>query len=431
MQRRLLILLAAIQLAYDPESCVAEGSAELLARAKRATALVEIRTGETRGFGTAFCVDRSGLFVTNAHVVDDAAEDGSVKLVMNIGQKDQRVTRARVVRSNRDQDLSILKVDPNPVLVALELGQDNELVETAEVTVLGFPLGDTLALRPDGYPDISVNTSRITALRKAEGKLALVQVDGLLNPGNSGGPVLDRAGRVIGVVAAGVLGRGINFAIPIGRLGEQLEAPLIVFNPPALVYSTRSQLVDWKIQLKPALRNPRPLSKDLRVSATLLVTGRPPQLVTAKPMGDGMFRASLRPVQNDPGRVLFLLVTIGGQTERVVIPDQALRINKQRGMLSELRMIVADAPPPRALTAGGNWIPGSITGLGRMKLRSGKEIITVDLSKATRIVVEAMTVAPVVREVEVEIEVKQGAATVATEHRRLALKGAPAALPGE
>jgi S1-C subfamily serine protease len=175
---------------------------EVIERCKEATALVEVVSAKGGATRSAFCIDRSGLFITNAHVVGRAADGrGDVRLVIDIGRKTQRSRRSQVLRVDDALDLALLKIDAGSALVPLELGKDERLIETAPVITLGFPFGHAMTVRSEAYPDISVNPGRITALRRDKGRLEAVQFDGQLNPGNSGGPVVDEAGRVIGVAA--------------------------------------------------------------------------------------------------------------------------------------------------------------------------------------------------------------------------------------
>src|ERR1041385_7258703 len=78
---------------------------ETLEQGKRATALVEIGNG--RGFGTAFCIDVGGFFITNSHVVA-GANDNEITLVLRPGEKDQRSLKAKIVRTDTALDLALL-----------------------------------------------------------------------------------------------------------------------------------------------------------------------------------------------------------------------------------------------------------------------------------------------------------------------------------
>ena len=232
---------------------------EAVERTKKATALVELRIApDKKAFGSAFCIDASGMFITNAHVVGDADAGTKINLILSPGETDQKVVEAKVLKSDRDLDLAVLQIVPPRGLSVLEMGDAATLKETAEVTAFGYPFGSALAIGTDTYPSVSVNTGHVTSLRKAMGVLELVQVDAALNPGNSGGPVLDSSGRVIGIVQAGLPGAGINFAIPVNRLQKLLGKALVTVTPAAIPYESRSQpqqlVVKVVLLLKPSAK---------------------------------------------------------------------------------------------------------------------------------------------------------------------------------
>jgi hypothetical protein len=164
---------------------------------KASTALVEASVLRGKAHGSAFCVHPSGLFVTNEHVVRGAA---SVALVLDPALKTQKVVKARVLRADRERDLALLRAEGAGALPALPLGSAEGLDELMEVIAFGFPFGTALSAERGSYPAVSVNVGSITSLRKRKGALYRIQVDVALNPGNSGGPVLDRKGKVIGKV---------------------------------------------------------------------------------------------------------------------------------------------------------------------------------------------------------------------------------------
>lgn len=176
----------------------AEMSAAAVQQGKKATALVEILSGgKPISYGSAFCLDDTGIFVTNAHVADGTND---VNLVIDPGEKAQAVIAAKVLRADKTLDLAILQAKQPGAFAALPLGKTDALTETNDIVAMGYPFGGAMALDASGFPSISVNTGHITSLRKKNGELELIQVDAALNPGNSGGPVLDGTGNVIGIV---------------------------------------------------------------------------------------------------------------------------------------------------------------------------------------------------------------------------------------
>jgi S1-C subfamily serine protease len=122
-------------------------------RGKAATALVDLE--EARG--SAFCVNPTGIFVTNAHVVDSVASDANVTRVIDPGLKSQRKVMASVVRVDEKLDLAILKTKVAGQYPYLGFAANDSAFETMFVTAFGFPFGKGLTLEKDNYPTASVN----------------------------------------------------------------------------------------------------------------------------------------------------------------------------------------------------------------------------------------------------------------------------------
>jgi S1-C subfamily serine protease len=181
----LLVLCAATsQLTADDAKNLTK--AEIARLGKLATALVESDRGS---FGSAFCVHPSGLYVTNNHVIQNATSD--VNLVINGGEPDESRLRAKVVRRDKELDLCLLRVERVKELPALTLGNVEGLHELAELVTFGYPFGRGLAAGQGKYPSVSINLASVTSLRRRDGDLNRIQLDASVNPGNSGGPVLD------------------------------------------------------------------------------------------------------------------------------------------------------------------------------------------------------------------------------------------------
>jgi 2-alkenal reductase len=156
--------------------------------------------------GTGFVWDRAGHIVTNNHAVE-----GTDKLATS-GQ----VTQAQIVGTAPNYDLAVLRVDATRDLPPLiPIGGSNDLKVGQSVFAIGNPFG----------LDQSLTTGIISALKRhlptESGReiTNVIQTDAAINPGNSGGPLLDSAGRVIGVTTAIIspsgTSAGIGFAIPI------------------------------------------------------------------------------------------------------------------------------------------------------------------------------------------------------------------------
>jgi S1-C subfamily serine protease len=161
----------------------------------------------TSGRGSAFYVQHDTL-ITNVHVVQ---QDSYVTL----RRMDGSSVNARVHTRAPAFDIAVLKVAQGSVSQPfLPMGTSQSLKTGQEVVVIGSALG-TL--------QNSVSRGIVSGLRNSGG-VTLVQSDAAANPGNSGGPMLDRYGRVVGILTAGYKGnQGLNFAVSIDHARDILE----------------------------------------------------------------------------------------------------------------------------------------------------------------------------------------------------------------
>jgi serine protease Do len=152
--------------------------------------------------GTGFFVSADGIFVTNAHVIEEAA-----KLWITVPSEGERRFSCEVLGVCYDVDLAVLQSKDAPVSKFLEFGDSNAVVIGQEVLTLGYPLGmDSLKL-----------TEGVISGREEN----LFQTDAPLNPGNSGGPMLSPEGKVIGInVAIVERSQNVGFAIPAFNLQQ-------------------------------------------------------------------------------------------------------------------------------------------------------------------------------------------------------------------
>ena len=156
------------------------------------------------------------------------AEKAAVTVVFFSGTSKEKALRAEVVGTDDVKDLAILKIDKFDQLPApLDMSGESQPIETMSVYIIGFPFGELLSSNK-GNPSISIGRGSITGLpRNARDELSHVQFDGSLNPGNSGGPVVDSQGRLVGIaVSHFVLGSnstGINKAIPALEVSKLLN----------------------------------------------------------------------------------------------------------------------------------------------------------------------------------------------------------------
>ena len=411
-------------------------SFEVIRKGKKATALVEVSTRIGGGSGTAFCVDRSGLFITNAHVIADTATDARyvVNLVLDIGLPSQRTRRAEVVRVDKKVDLALIKTESDAQLEALNLGKDGDLVPTMPITTFGFPFGTRIAggtgEANSSYPDVAMNPNRLTAFdHGARGAVTQLRFDGQLNPGNSGGPVVDAGGNVIGVARATILGASINFAIPVGQLREFLATPGLQVRTLPVAFSDRARPTTWTIQVVPSQFAKLP--ENLAVVVTVPDGANPPRKLWAQPAGgDGEFKLEFVPMPRDPGRAVSLAIRFGDHTEHLIVEDQDVTIGGQKLRLGAIRHLVVhphpwayvtDEPVAKGPIAGpGKVVKGPIAGLGKVMALEGDARKAIDLGAATEFTVvdvEPVTAVEVVAAIEVHKGGKDGTVVCGTRTR--------------
>lgn len=172
--------------------------------------------------GSGFVIDVEGHIVTNAHVVEDANE-------ILVTFSDGFVTTAQLIGIDNYSDIAVIKVDVEASrLLPVEFGDSNELLVGERVVAIGNPFGLESSMT---VGIISALGRALPSERLITGNLStpgvynnpsIIQVDATVNPGNSGGPILDMEGRVIGVATAirtdtGVF-QGVAFAVPVNTV---------------------------------------------------------------------------------------------------------------------------------------------------------------------------------------------------------------------
>lgn len=237
-------------------------TSEIAKRAMPATALIEIRDahGEPVSFGSGFVVDPSGLIVSSLHVFENA-DSATVKL-----QDGREFVEPKIVGFDQKRDLIVLRV-PAKDLPSLPLERHGMVQVGEKILTIG---------NPEGLAG-SVSDGIVSSVREDEtGKL--YQLTAPVSPGSSGGPVLNRKGEVIGVVAFTMrAGQNLNFARPI-----QYVLPLLKLTN-SLTLTQLSERLLKAADPKDNIHAPRPVTADesYRRGQDLYAKGQIPEALDA------------------------------------------------------------------------------------------------------------------------------------------------------
>ncbi|MEI7603790.1 MAG: trypsin-like peptidase domain-containing protein [bacterium] len=179
-----------------------------------------IQSSGNQNIGSGFIVREDGIIITNSHVVGDTTLDYSI--IMN-GEKNP--IPAKNIYRDTSSDIAIIVIDKK-ALPALKLGDSDSIKIGSTTIAIGSPLGDLTGSVTSGIVsglnrDVTAGSSSGSSQERIQG---VIQTDAAVNPGNSGGPLLNSNGEVIGINFATTQGaENISFAIPINRVKTKLE----------------------------------------------------------------------------------------------------------------------------------------------------------------------------------------------------------------
>jgi putative serine protease PepD len=208
--------------AAPPPLRTSDSLPELIARVMPSVVTVQGQTGPETSLGSGFVITQDGYILTNEHVVSEITE-GSVRVTLS----DTTTVAARVVGRDPESDLAVLKIERDN-LRPVEFGDSDGVAVGDGVLAIGAPLAlpGTVTSGIVSALDRPIEAHEASGMRRY---YAAIQTDAAVNRGNSGGPLFDLSGRVIGInsvikslVEDGQEGGniGIAFAIPINHAGR-------------------------------------------------------------------------------------------------------------------------------------------------------------------------------------------------------------------
>ncbi len=162
-----------------------------------------------RSFGSGFIISENGYIITNHHVVSDT---NNLTVILEDGKE----YPAKVIRSSKMHDIALLKIDAKGLLPFI-ISNSKEIEVSSIIYAIGTPTSE----------DLSQTISRgiISAVRDKNGA-KLIQTDASINSGNSGGPIINKQGVVIGIVSSKLIGytvEGVAFGIPAYEIFDRLN----------------------------------------------------------------------------------------------------------------------------------------------------------------------------------------------------------------
>lgn len=178
-----------------------------------------MQTQEVEGIGSGFIINEEGYILTNYHVVKGAQE-------ISVTLSNDVTTTAQIVNYDENQDVAMIKITDESVEIpaTVELGDSDALQPGEEVIAIGTPLSTELSSTVT--KGIISATSRSVAVESGV-TMNLIQTDAAINAGNSGGPLVNTKGEVVGINSSKISGEaveGIGFSIPINDIKDKIES---------------------------------------------------------------------------------------------------------------------------------------------------------------------------------------------------------------
>ena len=178
-----------------------------------------MHTQEVEGIGSGFIINEEGYILTNYHVIQGAQE-------ISVTLSNDVTTTAQVVNYDENQDVAMIKITDESVEIpaTVELGDSDALQPGEEVIAIGTPLSTELSSTVT--KGMISATSRSVAVESGV-TMNLIQTDAAINAGNSGGPLVNTKGEVVGINSSKISGEaveGIGFSIPINDIKDKIES---------------------------------------------------------------------------------------------------------------------------------------------------------------------------------------------------------------
>lgn len=245
---------------------------------KKSTVFIEVvhtfplSDEETSSTGSGFFISDNGFLVTNYHVIRPSlllysiyfpSPVKEINIIMNSGTPSYKKLKGYVYAVDKDNDLAIIGTKDKVQTPFINISDSAKAIETMPVWVFGFPYGEEFSVIQSG-PEITINKGTLSALRHDDrGILNTLQIDAQVNPGNSGGPLINDKGKLLGIVN-GMMSNAtkMNFAVPqhyLLELASVMPQTLEIKDKISIDVTSEpsgaSVFVDWKYKGKVPLKS--------------------------------------------------------------------------------------------------------------------------------------------------------------------------------
>lgn len=303
---------------------------------RNSTVYIELSDGRS---GTGFFIGGQGYIITAAHVVDNVAEENAINIKPINTSTSQSPLPATLVAIDIEKDLAMLRVDTSPEIY-LSLAE-NLPKPLEELMFSGFPYGKNVNHDNVAELEVSLNLCHVSAIRTLDNEVSVLQLDSQLNPGNSGGPVVNEDGHVVGVASSTIRGGGINFAVALPSIRTFLNAPSAIrFIHPTITEQVLKTGLPLRVDTYFMHRSPGKLDVTIKV----VPNNQAAQNVTLKETTLGTFIANAQSIKMETDSDdLYLSARIyfkNGAIRTISLPNKQLRVRNTSFQFSQLSKLL-------------------------------------------------------------------------------------------
>jgi hypothetical protein len=374
--------------------------------ARLRSSIVFVSTGNSV-LGSAVCIDPRGLFITQARPLADLVREVTTNfeydpktseliglrteydryarwelfVIVNPELPDQIILPARIVRTSKTDDLALIVASGGNPLPAPELARAHVPRTGSDVIALNHWMPPNKSLRVGQEPPfLRMNPSTFSTVRLLKDRPWILEFADAPAPGTSEGPLIDKAGRLVGYCIRGLPGTGLAYAIPARQIETLLGDGAILADNRTLAYQDRKREQVWTVPVM--LTDPKRPDVSLEVAFVEGDSRRRFRSDLAKEAGK--FSMRLVPVSPEAAEPVDLIVEDPRGKNRYRVEDRAVSVGPATIRLSELRSLEF-AGQPRAVTADGRVLEGTISGLEGLRGQADGKLAEVETRSAGRI----------------------------------------------